>query len=282
MIDGDEDIYAAGTDEGEGDDGLGHVLEPKEGQAAGYKPAADAEADGDAEAGKSQTPLAEAQNQDQQQHRVPLRELLDEREARQQAKREAEDLRQRLAAFEREKQEAAKPRDPNEMFVDPAAWQQKMLQTFEQRLFATQLENNLQLASYKHGDTFAEAYKAVQGNPMLAQQMIRQPNPGEAIVSWFKSQKVLSEVGDDPASYKTRLRQQLLDDPDFQAEVVQRVRGGGTRPGSNGSQPQNVVRMPPSLNRQSRAAEATDIDDDGDESEEGIYRSADGRFQRRR
>jgi hypothetical protein len=240
------------------------------------------------EAAQGAAPPAEQPPQPQP-HLVPLKELLDTRERAQAAEREREDLKRQLQEFTRRQQaEQAKPPELPDIFEKPQEFVQNLTQTFEQRLAAMQLENNLQLAQVKHGDTFDKAYDAFIGacgtgqNPALYHQIMRAPSPGDAMVQWFKRDQVLREVGDDPLAYRTRLQDELIKDPAFVAKVLETARAQAGQP-QNGSRPQNVTRLP-SLNRQTAAATAHAADD-GDDSDEAIFdsvmRDSKGRYASR-
>jgi hypothetical protein len=39
-------------------------------------------------------------------------------------------------------------------------------------------------------------------------------------VNWHSSRQIISEVGSDPAAYRQKLREQLLQDPEFRKEAM--------------------------------------------------------------
>lgn len=248
-------------------------------QQEGQEPAAASDA-----APKPQDKPQDKPQEPAPQHQVPLSELLNTRERAQRAEQERDQFRQALEAIQRQQHEAQRqPQDPPDVFADPKAYTEHLTRTFDQRLAAIQLENNLQLAEVRHGEAFGKAYDAFlrevgQGqNPALYHQVMQSRNPGESMVGWYKNQEVLREVGPDPVAYKAKLQQQLLDDPAFLAQAVEKVRGAGQA--APNVRPQTVTRLPPSLSRVASAAPAAEGDEDG--SEEAIF-SAGNPSRRRR
>jgi hypothetical protein len=47
-------------------------------------------------------------------------------------------------------------------------------------------------------------------NPALYHQVMNSPSQGEAIVEWFKREQTMREIGTDPASFRERLRAEIL------------------------------------------------------------------------
>lgn len=156
--------------------------------------------------------------------------------------------------------------DPRpDMFADPdgyEAWNERRIarveQSVTQRIEAQRVEMSMQYAHEKHGEAFDEAYKAItsldRNNPrdrQIVQQIWSSPNPGKALMSWHNQVKTLREVGDDPTKYRekvaTETRDQLLNDPEFLKQVMEKLRGDAEGTG-DGKKPRTVVRLPPSAN----------------------------------
>lgn len=206
-------------------------------------------------------------------HRIPLNELLNEREKRQNAEREMEQLRQHLWQMQSQAKQAT-PEEPVDIFADPDAYQQKVGQTMEDRFRAMEGNFSLRLANYKHGDTFQEAWqdmvnRTMNGDDSLRQQVLNSTDPGETLVQLYQREKVMSEVGNDPMSYVNKKLEEALDNPEFLAKALEKAKAQA------GSKPeQNKIALPPSLNK----ATASASDRDGvDASDEGIYNFATGR-----
>jgi hypothetical protein len=205
----------------------------------------------------------------QQEHRVPLAEHLSEREKRQAAERERdEERRQResdrreLQALQRQIEELKKPKtEPPDFYADPQAFVRSQLdpvqQTVQQQQEAMIDRFSRMMAVQQHGkDTVDAAYKAledqVQANPAArfeAQRIWQSEHPYGELISWHKRQTALSEIGEDPAAYRQRLREELLKDPSFQAEVIAATKAAAQSPAAGQPRPQTTTRLPPSLNR---------------------------------
>jgi hypothetical protein len=211
------------------------------------------------------------------QHQVPLSELLNTRERAQAAERERDEFRRALEQIQRQQQaQQQRPQQVPDMFADPDAYTRHIQETVQRTTTEMRLEFDMQMAEVRHPDVFPKAYDAFinavgnprQPNPQLYHEIMGARSPGQAIVDWFKRDAVLREVGTDPAAYRQKLQNELLEDQDFIAKVIERTRGGG----GNGSRPTNVTRLP-SLNRQTSAASSKEADDN-DGSPEGIWGAA--------
>jgi hypothetical protein len=212
-----------------------------------------------------------------QPHQVPLSELLNTRERAQAAERERDELKRALEHIQRQQQaNQQKPADVPDIFSDPEAYTRHINETVHRTTTEMRLEFDMQLAEVRHPDVFPKAYDAFiqavgnpgRPNPQLYHEVMGARSPGQAIVDWFKRDQVLREVGTDPAAYRQKLQQELLNDQEFIAQVIAKTRGDA----GNGSRPTNVTRLP-SLNRQTSAANSKEADDN-DGSPEGIWGAA--------
>jgi len=141
--------------------------------------------------------------------------------------------------------------------------------TLQKEIQQIRLESNLQIAQFKHGEVFDKAYEAFVDNSSKGDQatylrVMRSPNPGEAMVTWFKERETFAKIGTDPDAWlKTELEKRMAD-PAFQAEVIKRFQTGQ---GNGATPPTTTVQIPPSLTRATSAApsvEATEhISDEG-------------------
>ncbi len=191
-------------------------------------------------------------------HRVPLAELLNTRERAQKAEQEREMLRQHLFQMQSQLQALQAPKEePIDMFAEPQKWEQ----TIEQRIAAKhrEMEGNfsLRLAAYKHGDAFHEAWQDMvnrtqMGDDSVRQQVMQSPDPGETLVQLYKRERVVKEVGDDPNTYIQKKLEEALNDPEFLAKALEKAKGVAS------VQPTQQVKLPPSLNKATAAASATD------------------------
>ena len=140
---------------------------------------------------------------------IPISALLDEREKRQQAAREAEELRKKLAAYEAER---AQPKP--DFYADPEGFLAQQRQAVQQMVWNERLNTSEALAKRDHGEELvtaaAEAFKAAAGaSPALAAEFSSQSDPYGFVVNWHKRQTVLSQIGNDPDAYRARIEQEI-------------------------------------------------------------------------
>ena len=131
---------------------------------------------------------------------VPITALLDEREKRQRAEREAEELRKEKARLEASRTQAP------DFYDDPEARLQAERQMAAQVAWNNKLDVSEMLAREKHGEETVEAAKAafigaVQNKPELYAELMRQQNPYAYVVSWHKRNSIMSQMGDDPDAW---------------------------------------------------------------------------------
>lgn len=229
----------------------------------------------------------------EQDHRVPLRELLDERDRRQQYERQ-------LAEMQRQMQELQKAQQkPVDLITDPDGYQEAIKREIEER-FARQEKVNLErdhrrifassadAAIAKYGDEFTEAFEAfdavagvTKGNDEILRSRVvgtyKEPasNPAEGIIQWYRQAKTLRETGGDLNAYREKLLQQererLAKDPEFRKQVIEGLRTeAASRP---------PVTQMPSLNR-TPAAASNAGDDDRDLGDAELFSYATTRRRR--
>jgi hypothetical protein len=146
---------------------------------------------------------------------APLTALLDEREKRQAAQRELQDLRRKMQEIE-----AAKAPKPD-FFENPEQALAQERAQFQFMLWNERLNMSEAITRQAHGDEAVEeataAYQAaMRDNPTLEAELKRERNPYGYVVKWHQRQKMLSEIGDDPSSYRakleTEIRERLMDE----------------------------------------------------------------------
>lgn len=141
-------------------------------------------------------------------------EQADERNAR--LEQQLGQVMQALAGQRQQPQQPVQQPSVPDVFADPDGYAKHFDRAVQERVSKVALDFDLKLAEVKHGETFGKAWDAFMGsvqtgqNPALYHQVMNAPSPGEAIVDWFKSEQVKREVGADPASYKERLRAEIL------------------------------------------------------------------------
>lgn len=210
---------------------------------------ADPEASQEVVAEETAQPEAEPEPQTEKQvHRVPLVELLDEREKRQTEQRQREALQQQLWQLQQQLQEATKkPEEPVDIFADPQKWEQTNEQRFDKRIREMEGNFSLRLAAYKHGDKFQEAWSAMlgktqSGDDSVRQSILKSSDPGETLVNWYQREKTMELVGNDPTTFVERTLEEALNNPEFLAKALEKAKSqASTRP--------TQVKLPQSLNK---------------------------------
>jgi hypothetical protein len=150
-----------------------------------------------------------------------------------------------------------------DMFEDPEGFANSIRQEIKNGIstVSSELRNqavatSFELAHIKHSEAFPRAMEAIgKLNPQdpdaraVVQRIYASPNPGEALVSWHKRNETFARVGDDPAKFEERIREEtrqaLLKDPEFRKQLVAELRGEAAN-GDDG-RPRTTTRLPPSL-----------------------------------
>jgi hypothetical protein len=208
-------------------------------------------------------------------HRIPLTELLNEREKRQSEQRQREALQRELEQLRQQMQPQKQPEPVPDQFANPDAYNQYWAQQLDALRAESQQSKreqeanfSLRLARMEHGaELFDAAYQAVLANPNAAREVAASPDPGQTMVDWYKREQVIAQVGTNPEEYVQKKLEEALSDPEFLAKALERARGvASTQP--------TQVKLPPSLNK---AASASRSDDTADMSDRGLYHHAIGR-----
>jgi len=135
-------------------------------------------------------------------HMVPLATVLDTREKLREAQSQRDELQRQLEAYERQVQEAqlaAQTPPLPDYATDPDGYTAALMAQVEQTVQHRLLTHNLASTQERHGPEFERAYQAIveSGNPGLAQHILAQPDPGEAMVRWYRRSQVLAQIPDD-------------------------------------------------------------------------------------
>lgn len=251
-----------------------------------------------ATAAQTQQPPVTEPPKDQPENRVPLRELLDEREKRQswESKYNSEipALRQQVEHLSRlvgqqRQQPPVPPKDPAapppNLFEQPeeylntwaAPWVEA-LQGAGQRIDRVNHFWSHKFATEKHGEDAINAAAAElttlvrsgQGQHEY-QRIMSSPDPYGELMAWHNDVKVKREVGNDPKAWLDKQLEERMRDPAFQAKVLELARATATQqPPANGGRPN--VQLPPSLS--SVPAAAGREADAGSLNDEDLYRHA--------
>lgn len=166
---------------------------------------------------------------------IPPARLREEAEGRRAAERERDDLKARLERFEAQQrqQPQAERAKPAEFWENPDEWGKSLVTPIQQQLFQQRQNMSRLLAEDKHGsDTVKAAYdalgQAMQDDPAVQtdyMRIMRANHPYGELVAWHKSRQVLTEIGSDPAAYRTRVIEEAMKDPEVQKRFLEQLRG---------------------------------------------------------
>lgn len=220
-------------------------------------------------------PKVEQPKEEKPDHRIPLTELLNEREKRQRAEQERAQYEQSFRRLQQQLDEMQKPKQEfPDFFAEPQSLQAYIDQTLAQRESKWQQEfkaavanMSLQRAHDKYGDTFMEAYQDVISRPItdpIRQQVINSPDPGQTLVQLYKRERTVALVGDDPQAFVQKALDEALNDPEFLAKAIERAKA---QAGSTQAT-QNKIDLPPSLNKASGSSRHLET---GDMSDGSLY-----------
>jgi hypothetical protein len=230
-----------------------------------------------------------------EQHRVPLAELLAERDRRHSSDRELglaraqlEQMNRQTAELQRQMQELRAPKQaPPDYIEDPDGWLRHSIGTalspVEQRFRDVELQTEMlgkQVAVMQHG---AEKVEAAQqeiarlyqsGDPRARADyaaIMRLPPAARyaELMDWHQRRDVYSKTGGDLGKYEQSLQEKLLADPAFLARAMEAAqKQAAARPTAITTQPiaQKRTTSLPSVSRMGAAAPindqgADDIDD---------------------
>lgn len=155
-------------------------------------------------------------------HTAPLTALLDEREKRQAAERELNQLREWRR--QQEAQARAAQQKVPDVFEDPQGFVAHSQQTFQSALIGTKMEMSKFLAERDFGaELVNEAFAFYEANPQLSQQFVSHPSPWHAGVEFYKQQKAIQEIGNDPEGWKKSQMDTLREQ--IKAELLAEMQG---------------------------------------------------------
>jgi hypothetical protein len=217
---------------------------------------------------------AKEEKKAEEDEQVPSWRLREINEDRRKVQAENEQMRVQLARFQAAAEQAQRAQAPPpklDPLINTLEWEAALEQKYEHRLAMALLNQNLAFNRKIYGaDKFDKAYEALyreaqSGNTAARDQALRSYDPGEAIMEWFAGR---------PENVEERVREKLLNDPEFIAQV----RGQApVRPQQGGQQPpRTVVRLPPSLAKVtgSSATSNEDIRTQTDGSEAALFEYA--------
>jgi hypothetical protein len=153
--------------------------------------------------------------------------------------------------IQQQQERPAEPEAPDPL-LDPKGWTAFQEARWEARLVNERRENSLQLAKRTYKEEFDQAYEVAKRyvDPALRARMQQSPDPGETLMHWFRDLKVRAEVGNDPAAYRARVREEAMKDPEFRKAAMEAWGSEASATDANG---RPNVRLAPSLNAVSRS-----------------------------
>ena len=207
---------------------------------------------------------------------VPSWRLREIREAREAARREAdqravelEEARRQIAAMQHQMSQInQKPVEVPDPIVDPTGYQTHFSNALDSRMREMEANFSFRLAHTVHKDGFEKAYadmvrRANAGDSSVVRQVMASPDPGESLMRWYKREQTIATVGDDPDAYRAKVLEEALNDEAYLAKAVERIKARGNQSQGIGSSPRNVTKLPPSLSRATgTAVDAIGSDDD--------------------
>jgi hypothetical protein len=219
-----------------------------------------------------------------------LRDLLNERAARQRYEAQVRDFQTREQ--ERQRQQA-QPKTEDLLFQDPEGFKRSLQEETRKEIANLRLESDMQLAAMRHGPMFDHAwqhfFQSCQNgaDPVSYFRVMNARSPGEEMVRWFNERRIMHETGGDINVYRHRVAAQLLQDPEFLAYMQQQQSGAMPPPnaqragqmqprGDDGrfqpqQQPRHEVRLPSSLSKMNGASRGVSFDEPEDGSDEAIF-----------
>ena len=215
-------------------------------------------------------------------HRVPLREMLDERERRQRIEAE----HQQLLAYVQQMQRPQQPQGPETIFDAPDEYlNQRVITPLRQEMQMEMMRRtDMQSREFANAQFGEEAVNAAladisrirqtpQGN-VVFQQIMAAGHPYGALIKWHNQAKAQQAIGPDPQAWLRQQQQAWFKDPKVRAAMVQDLRqeyAQQQQNGGSGNNPPNVS-LPPSLSTvPSSSGRTTDL---GDLSSESLFNFA--------
>jgi len=204
-------------------------------------------------------PAAQAKETTQDAPRVPLRELLEERERRQALQRQIEELQRRIP--QPEPQKAPDFWEQPETSVDYRV--REAVNPIQRVIERQQDEFSRYVAETKYGaDAVKEAYadlarRFAEGDPTAHLDNARAMSSGlkmyETLVDLHRERQIIREIGTDPAAYQAKMQEKLLNDPAFLAKAIERAQASARQQPSAVTAPKPAT-MIPSVSRMGAAA----------------------------
>jgi hypothetical protein len=217
--------------------------------------------------------------QAQQDHRVPLRELMEERDRRQRLEAHTQQLTQAVLALQQQlmpQQQPQQPQGPQTIFDDPETYlEQRVMNPLRQegQMYILKVKDDLsrEQANQQFGpqevnaalNDIARIRQTPQGT-FIFNQIMSSGHPYGQLVQWHRQARAQAAIGPDPQAWLQQRQQAWADDPKVQDYVMQRR---AARLGAQNNPPN--VQLPPSLS--SARSSSGRVDNGGDLSSASLY-----------
>jgi hypothetical protein len=191
-------------------------------------------------------------------HRVPLRELLDERERRQRLETEMGQMRQAWEYFiSQQQRQQQQPQQPQTIFDAPDQYLaanvvNPLRQEGERAMMQIKDGLSREMANQQFGDkavntALAELTKIryTPDGDHLFRQIMSAGHPYGVLVKWHQQAQAHQAIGNDPNAWLRQRQQEWVRDPNAQRAVLDYIRSQQQQQRGNG-QPSNI-QLPPSL-----------------------------------
>ena len=189
---------------------------------------------------------------------IPSWRLREEADARRAAEDRVRLLEERLTQISAHLQQTQKQPD---FFENPDQATQTLimrtLQPYAEETRKTLMAMGRMVAGAVHGAekvdeaerAFLEAREKGSLDPADYERVVNAPNRYDAAVQWHRRQAVLTSVGDDPQAWFDQKLEAMMNDPAFQAKLIEKTRA------SAAGKPQ-AIKVPPSLSKSTSVANA--------------------------
>jgi hypothetical protein len=214
---------------------------------------------------------------------VPSGRFREESEARRRAEREAQDLRARLAAYEVQPRSQPQPEKKLDVFDNPQGFvAQEVKPFFEQMRQEMQMTREAMSADNAvrvYGEPNVSAARAALEQGMARHdphawatynRAMASHDPYGVITRAHMDRETLQQIGGDLATYKSKILDEAMKDPEFQRKVIEAARTGA--PMVNRPITQPAVPNLPSLSDIGTAGGDEQLQDNA--SDEALFRQA--------
>jgi hypothetical protein len=225
--------------------------------------------------------------QQQQDAPVPAGRLREESDARRRAEREATELRARLAAFEVQPKQQQQPEKKLDVFDNPSGFvQQEIKPHLEQMNQQFQMMREMMSADNAtrlYGEPSVTAARAALEQGMARHdphawatynRAMASHDPYGVITRAHMDRQTLTEIGGDLETYKKRVLEEAMKDPEFHKQVIQAAKGQAAASGQQINRPGVVQSKVPTLPSLSDIGAAGADEQQMEPSDDALFRAA--------